>query len=240
MTPGTGHDDLAGYVLGALDPGERERFTTHLRSCPECQQVVAELTPAAQALESAGFPSGLLDDAEPPADLEQRTLKRVERAARKTPARPRRRHLPSRTWLVSAAAAVVVVAGSGAAVTVLESGPAAAATFAMKAADGGSGSGHAAAYRQSSGWSIKLTLHHLKQLPRGSFYECWYAGPDDRPGHPDLITAGSFTVGQTGTATTQMWSAADPVDFRIMQITVQSRGDGGRKGAVILSGSART
>ncbi len=57
------------------------------------------------------------------------------------------------------------------------------------------------------------------------FYECWYAGPGSRPGHPDLITAGTFTVGPSGSATVQMWSAADPRTFPTMQITAERAGD---------------
>ena len=39
---GAGPPDAAGWVLGVLDPEESGRFETHLESCPECQQAVAE------------------------------------------------------------------------------------------------------------------------------------------------------------------------------------------------------
>ena len=60
------------------------------------------------------------------------------------------------------------------------------------------------------GWSIQLTVSHLPDLGPGRFYECWYADSDSRPGHPDLITAGTFTTGRSGTATVQMWCTAEP------------------------------
>jgi hypothetical protein len=40
--------DAAGWVLGALDPGDAERFAQHLPSCRACQLTVAELKPAAR------------------------------------------------------------------------------------------------------------------------------------------------------------------------------------------------
>ena len=64
--------------------------------------------------------------------------------------------------------------------------------------------------------------------------------PGSRPGHPDLITAGTFTTGSSGIATVQMWSAADPRAFPTMQITAQTAGDGSQHGQVILSGTANS
>lgn len=239
ITPGTDHEDLAGYILGALDPEERERFAAHLASCTECQQAADELGPAARALESAGFPSGLLTDAQPPGDLEQRSLDRVKQAAGKKPQATPRRRLTRRQWLVSAAAAVVVVAGAGTAVALLQRAPAASFTIPMRGQDGSTASGQAVAHHTASGWSIRLTVHGLQQLPRGHFYECWYASPDSRFDSPDLITAGTFTVGSGGTAAMQMWSAADPRDFPTMQITEEKAGDARQHGTVILSGTAQ-
>lgn len=91
----------------------------------------------------------------------------------------------------------------------------------------------------TDGWSIALTVHGMPKLRSGQFYECWYAGPDNRPGHPDLITAGTFTVGSSGSATVQMWSAADPRTFPTMQITAERPGDAAQHGQVILSGVGR-
>jgi len=59
------------------------------------------------------------------------------------------------------------------------------------------------------------------------------------PGDLKLITAGTFTVGASGSATVQMWSAADPKQFPTMQITEETAGDASQHGTVILSGTAR-
>jgi len=61
-----------------------------------------------------------------------------------------------------------------------------------------------------------------------------------RPGRPDLITAGTFTVASGGSHTFSMWSAADPASFKVMQITLEQAGDVSQHGKVILSGTART
>src|ERR1022692_2697764 len=76
-----GHPDVAGWVLGALDPDDAERFAEHLLSCEECQAAVTELEPVARLLQN---PIAEVDTAavKPPADLGARTLTRVEWAAR--------------------------------------------------------------------------------------------------------------------------------------------------------------
>ena len=81
-----GHPDAAGWVLGALDPDEAERFKAHLESCDDCRAAVAELQPVTRMLEEAAAVAehaAVAEPAaqgEPPADLRARTLASVERA----------------------------------------------------------------------------------------------------------------------------------------------------------------
>jgi anti-sigma factor RsiW len=147
----------------------------------------------------------------------------------------------------SLAAALGAAAAAVLAVVVVQPGHTAAPAVAgtviplqAQVASAGSGpapSGQAIAQHSASGWQIQLTVKHLPALSAGQFYECWYAGPGNSPGHPDLITAGTFTVGRLGAASVTMWSAADPHQFRTMQITVQRPDDPGQPGPVILRGS---
>jgi hypothetical protein len=95
------------------------------------------------------------------------------------------------------------------------------------------------ATHEAGGWSIRLSVHGLKQLGPGQFYECWYAGPANRPGHPELITAGTFTTGRSGHGSFTMWSAADPHVFNTMEITTEHPGDARQHGHVILTGQTR-
>jgi anti-sigma factor RsiW len=71
-----GGPDAAGWVLGALDPGDAERFARHLASCRICQVTVAELEPAGQMLLATSPVPG------PSPQLAAATLARVRQAAR--------------------------------------------------------------------------------------------------------------------------------------------------------------
>jgi len=117
--------------------------------------------------------------------------------------------------------------------------PAVAVAISLSAQPGFTGSGTAAARRADGGFAVSLTVRGLPASRNGQFYECWYAGPGNRPGHPELITAGTFTVRGGAAQTFHMWSAADPADFRIMQVTLEQPGDAGQHGKVILAGVAQ-
>jgi Anti-sigma-K factor rskA len=228
------HQDAAGWALGLLEPDDRRRFVAHLHSCQECQQAVVDFRPAALMLKGALPAMDLTAGAEPPADLQARTLARVQRAARKASGRRRNARL-----LLAAAAVAVIATVAGIALSLTRPAPALAFDIPLHANYAGLASGEAVAHQTADGWSIQLTAHDLKPLGPGRFYECWYAGPGSRPGHPDLITAGTFTVGPSGTATVQMWSAADPRTFPTMQVTAEQPGDAGQHGQVVLTGTVR-
>jgi anti-sigma-K factor RskA len=233
--PERAHPEAAGWVLGVLDPGDAVRFAAHLESCPGCRAAVAELAPAAGMLRAAA-PAGL-----PPPDLQARTLARVRQAAAETrPDRAPARRARWRRWnarMLTLAAAVVIAVGVGVGLLVSQTGGGLSFTIPLHSSAGQAAAGQAVAHQADGGWSIQLTVAHLPDLGPGRFYECWYAGPGSRPGHPRLITAGTFTVGRSGTATVQMWSAADPRTFPVMQITAEAAGDGGQHGHVILTGT---
>lgn len=104
----SGHPDVAGWLLGALDAEEADRFGTHLGSCPDCQHTVAEFGTAAQMLKaSAGLPTvRLADGPEPPSDLQARILARVRQTSRRS---VRHWHGRYSLWSVAAVAAGVVL-----------------------------------------------------------------------------------------------------------------------------------
>ena len=106
----------------------------------------------------------------------------------------------------------------------------------MRSGPGLAASGQAVVRQTGSGWSVQLTVSHLADLGPDRFYECWWVGPGNRPGHPVLVTAGSFTVGRSGTATVQMWTAADPDTFSTVQITAGTSASTS-EGQVVLAGA---
>jgi anti-sigma-K factor RskA len=242
-----GHPDAAAWALGALDRGEAERFQEHLQSCGGCGIAVAEFEQVARAL---AHPAPEL---EPPPDLQARTLASVQHAvmsARQAQQNPQpapakagrwwRWHWNFPVFSVAAALGAAVVAIVVVLAQVVQTAPAQAQTvIPLHAASGSAALGQATAVHSDGGWSIRLTVHHLPPLGPGQFYECWYAGPGNRPGHPELITAGTFTVGPGGTGSFTMWSAANPRVFKTMQITAERPGDPGQRGQVILTGTAR-
>ena len=139
--------------------------------------------------------------------------------------------------MVTALGAAVVTAAAFLGVQVFRAtAPAVAASFSLHAQPGQSGSAMATARHADGGWAIQLTVKDLRKLGPGQFYQCWYAGPGSRPGHLDLITAGTFAASN---GTFSMWSAADPDEYTTMQITAGQPGNASPHGKLILSGTTR-
>ena len=104
MTPA--HDEhalAAAYVLGALDPGERQAFESHLRTCSLCLDEVRSLQRVTAAL------SRSVPERTPRPELRARVLSRVTAKPE-----PRERETPKRNyaalWL-PLAAGIILVAG---------------------------------------------------------------------------------------------------------------------------------
>jgi anti-sigma-K factor RskA len=107
------------------------------------------------------------------------------------------------------------------------------ATTAARLDGFGAATGRATARQDASGsWAISLTVAHLKSFGDTQWYTCWYVS---RTGQ--LASAGTFQVRDSGSWTFPMTSAADPRDFRTMEITLGPPSKNGeRAGPVILSG----
>jgi anti-sigma-K factor RskA len=231
--PELAHPEAAGWVLGILDGFDAERFGGHLRSCPDCQAAVTELGPAARMLHSAA-PADV-----PPPGLRARTLAGVAQAAaaaQQSDRRSRWRGLNVR--MLALAAAVVLAVSVGAGLALSRTPPAETYTLALHSMSAQHASGQAVVTHTDSGWSIQLTVAHLADLGKGGFYECWWVGPGNQPGHPVPISAGTFVVGPSGSATAHMWTAADPETYKAMQITAVTTAGTGQSGHVVLTGTA--
>jgi hypothetical protein len=250
------HPEVAARALGALDPGDAASFEEHLRSCEQCQDQAAEFAPVACSLPLAA------PAVEPPPDLELKVLAAVRYAvmaeSRTEPEpEPERRPEPvapkpspaskaSRWWhfhwtnpllpVVTALGAAAVTAAVFIGVHIFQSAaPAVAASYTLRPESGQVGSAMATARGTAGGYEIQLTAKNLPKLGSGQFFECWYAGPDNRPGHKELISGGTF-ASSNGSFT--MWTAADIDTFKVMQITEEQAGKGSQQGKIILSGTA--
>ncbi len=114
------HDLLGAYVTDALEPGERAQFEAHLADCPQCRAESADLREVLAALADA-------DPVRPPADLEDKVVRRARAGAgTTTPAPPepaplapdelsnrrrRRDWARSAPWLAAAACGGLLFAG---------------------------------------------------------------------------------------------------------------------------------
>jgi hypothetical protein len=94
--------DVEVYVLGALEPGEREVFETHLAGCRECARALAEVAGLPGLLSRVPAPDAPDPSDPPPQDLLPTTLARVRRRRRAG-------------WALAAVAVVVALLGGGAA-----------------------------------------------------------------------------------------------------------------------------
>jgi len=209
------HPDLAGYVLGALDPGETAAFEQHLAGCDACRAEVDDLQ---------GLPE-LMDRAAPPIEvppgLRERTFAAVERAA----AGNGRRGPLLRLAAVAAALVVALLGG----VVVSQSrggGRGEVLELALAAQQGQTGRATAELRRVDDGVAIDMEVSGMAPDPPGSVYECWFVGQGDTLEQPNRVSAGTFTIGASGRASLRMHSAADLRRFPVMGVTLET--DGGR------------
>jgi anti-sigma-K factor RskA len=218
------HADLAGYLLGRLDPEERERFQRHVVTCPTCRAQLDELSALPRLLERAAEPF------EVPGGLEARTLSAIEReAAPDSGARRARRLRLAAVASVAAAVAVALVLGIqiGRSQTAGVSSPGGQGNLEMRevlrsAADP---TRTASAEVRDAGLErlIYLRTRDLRPLPRGGYYELWLVGPGDRRGHPNRVSAGTFRTDRQGDARVVLAVGIDPADFTIITISNEPR-----------------
>jgi anti-sigma factor RsiW len=195
-------EQLGAYVLGALEPPEREAVAEHLASCPAC---------AAEHGRIAGLPA-LLQHAEgleipaAPRAVEERVLDQIarERGAERRARGRRRRLLPSwgrgRALLVGALAGAAV--GVGVTAIVLDDDrPAPARTYELALSGTGGASAHARLNPARGGTEVHLWV---KGLPPGS--EAVYEVRCERRGWS--ASAGTFRTDARGRAYVVLTTAA--------------------------------
>jgi anti-sigma-K factor RskA len=188
-------DDVAAYVLGALEPGELEAFRRHLAGCADCQKEVAEFEQIRGSLPDSSVQYQV------PKDLRRRVMAEVwatpkartgagaaESGQSRGPARVRRgwSWRPQVVW-GGAFACVVVIAVV--AVVALSSGGS-SGTRVIQASAG-------SAQLRIAGGHGDLIVHRLAQLPAGRIYEMWVQRGSAQP----VPTGTLFGVRSDGSAT---------------------------------------
>lgn len=228
--------DLAAYLLGKLDPGERARVEQELAADPAGRAALSELESTADLLKLAATPY------EVPAGLEARTFRALERAiaehggegrqaedaasepARRVPEPRRRRFLPR---LALAGGLAVVLAGAVFAGSQLGGAEGPPGTRELTATLTASNGQRATAEVRETGIGrvVSFDSSDLPILPKGDYYALWFVGPKDSPESPDRISAGTFHPDPKGKSEVRFAAAADPAKYPVLAVTSE-KGDG--------------
>ncbi len=179
-------DDVGAYLLGALNDLERQAFERHLRRCAECQEELARLRPAADAL------PGSVQQFEPPARLKASLMEVVEREARVTEL-PRRQ--PRRWFTRPLAVAAVLLLGLVVGFGVAQLGGDDTRTVAVTADKAMPQAGGTLDIEDGTG---TLQLHDMPELRGPRVYQVWLQHGDQ------LVPARTFEVGASGTGRVQV------------------------------------
>jgi anti-sigma-K factor RskA len=230
------HDDrelLGGYLLGALDPEERERVRAHLAVCEQCAAEHDSLVQATAMLDLVGPDDVPL--ASPSPRLEEALLDRHARERRlgKTAARARPRRRPALVAATLAATAVVTVliavlvgrgqgTGADGAEGAVRLAPSAAAPRAT---------GRAELREVSAGTGVRLSLRGLAPRSR-AVYTLWCVRDDGR-----WVSAGSFRVDGRGSAHASLTAAVRQGEYGRVLVTRSHPGSDARRGPTVLAGS---
>ena len=169
-------DDIGAYLLGALTELERHAFERHMAGCAECQEELARLRPAADAL------PGSVEQLQPPASLKASLMEVVEREAeaerQPAPSRaPRRRFL--RPALVAAGVLIALAIG----VTLTQLGGDDTRTVAAK---GRPAMPQAGGSLRIEGDDATLRLHDMPELSGARVYQVWLQHGDAAGAREDI------------------------------------------------------
>ena len=185
-------DDIGAYLLGALDDRERPAFERPLAVCPECQEEVERLQPAADAL------PGSVEQHEPPPGLKARLMAEVEGNAQeeaKVVALPRRRP-PMRLMAVAAVLLLGLVVGFGVAQLGGDDTRTVTATVAKAMPRAGGD-------LEIKSDSATLRLHDMPDLGTTRVYQVWLQHGDR------LVPARTFQVGRSGVGNVRLPNVDD-------------------------------
>lgn len=217
------HVDLAAYVLGRLEPQEREGFEAHLADCSSCQAELAELSSVARLLPRAAIAYDV------PAGLEARVLGAVERAAaaERTPTEPRRGRWAWNRRPTLALAALAAVLTLVLAATQIDrfGGPTPELQAVLAPPGGGEGEANVTVVETGIGREIAFRTDDLPILPKTEYYELWFVAPGDTLERPRRISAGTFHPDERGRSHADFTAAVDPKRYPVVSVTAEP-GDG--------------
>jgi anti-sigma-K factor RskA len=201
-------EDLAAYMLGALDPREAADFERHLEGCEHCQEELRWLEPAVHALPEE------VERTEPPPQLRESLMAEVRADVRAQP-RPAPSRPKARRWFLKPAVGFAVLALLVAGVVGYEVGK-----------DGGDEKGGASTIvRYPDGMKVtmiqegdggRLELAGVPQPPEGKVYEAWVEREGEIEAVPALIVPDRHGHAET--------TITDMSGVKTLMVTVEPRG----------------
>jgi anti-sigma-K factor RskA len=203
-------EDLAAFVLGALEREEAAAVERHLEGCTRCQEEMRWLAPALQTLPES------VERLEPPPQLRESLMAEVRADARAETAAERPARSRSWGWLLKPAAAFAVVALLVAGAVGYEVG---------KDGSGGGEGGGTTVERQLGDINVKmvqegnsgtLELAGVHPLPPDKVLEAWV----EREGEVEAVPA-LFVPDREGQAETRI---ADMSGVAVVMVTEEPQG----------------
>ena len=237
-------DDLELYALGALRPGEADRVTAHLATCPACREQLSEVAIAVNALPD------MVPLREPPAGLKERILSAAaaDASVGRTAARSKRETVwairPTRSWLPVGALAAAAILLLGLDLNSLnelraaESERAEYALIADKVSHGGrnwymvgldqwQGSGGTLFAPGKPDLAPFVVFHDLRPLAGGAMYTVWLVDAD---GH--WVRGANFAPNGVAIQGVEL---TVPVDtFSQCAVTIEMQSSGKRSGPLVM------
>jgi anti-sigma-K factor RskA len=208
-------DDIAAYLLGALEPGEAAELERHIAGCPECEQELQRLRPAVRVLPET------VERVDAPAALRGRLMEQVRSEAAGSQAAPAARQ-PSR-WRFGLRPAVglvtlalVVAAIGGYAIRDSGSGGAKATAACAKTTAFAGHSPGVTAEMVCQGETGTLRLANLHQLPSDKVLQAWV-----QRGKQIVSAKALFVPNSDGTATATIDGMKD---VNAVMVTAEPRG----------------
>jgi anti-sigma factor RsiW len=217
-------DDLAAYLLGALDPAEAAELERHIEGCERCRAELRWLEPAARILPeeverikpSAELRLRILEEARADAGPAAADRARHEGILHRVAARLRGsgagptglRPLAGLAALALVAVAVAIYAGGG--------GAGSESSGTRVVARAGQAPGVTAEVVRAAGRGATLRLANVRQLPDGRVLEAWVR----REGRVEPVRA-LFVPDREGRASTRI---ADIGGVDLVMVTAEPKG----------------
>ncbi|HEX6711254.1 MAG TPA: anti-sigma factor [Rubrobacter sp.] len=208
---------LGPYVMGALEPREEREVEDHLEGCANCREEARDLRLAHEHLADLAYITEV-----PPPDLKGRVVAGI-------PRRGARQRVPS--WVAAVAAAVCVLALLGALLTPDLFGGGALAAATLDPTDRAPNAGGKVSIQGGGeNMEVRLEAWGLPPCKDEQYYELWLVEGKER------VSAGSFTVGQSGQVDVSMNAPNFAGSYTQVGITAEDDKDPRASDTKMLSG----